>query len=406
MPAGKLTRPAKVALALAGGGPEGAIYEIGAVKALEDAIEGLELHRLDAYVGVSAGAFIGSCLANGLSPTQMCRAIVSDQPGEHPFVPGTFFSPAVREYLRGVGRVPRLLSQAVWNTVTNPRDHSLLEGLTRLSRALPVGIFDNEPIRAYLERIFSLEGRTDDFRELGRPLYVVAADLASGKSIRFGEPGLDHIPISTAVQASTALPGVYPPVKIDGRNYVDGVLLKTVHASVALDAGADLVICINPLVPVDTKRAVQEGLISDRRLVGRGLPTVLSQTFRTLIHSRMKAGFQSYGDRYKGRDLVLFEPGRDDYTMAFGNVFRFSTRQAVCSHAYRTTLESLRQRQDELGPIFARYGLRLREEVLAAPDIDLWEAIGGNSKGPRSASMVELESVLDRLDDLVALQSN
>ena len=43
MPAGKSPQPAKVALALAGGGPEGAIYEIGALKALEEAVEGLEL---------------------------------------------------------------------------------------------------------------------------------------------------------------------------------------------------------------------------------------------------------------------------------------------------------------------------------------------------------------------------
>ncbi len=132
----------------------------------------------------------------------------------------------------------------------------------------------------------------------------------------------------------------------------------------------------------------------------------LSQTFRTLVHSRMRAGFQSYGARYEDKDIVLFEPGRDDYTMAFGNVFRFSTRQAVCSHAYRTTLQNLRDRQEELAPIFARHGLRLRQEVLAEPDGDLWERISGNGKGPRSANMQGLEGVLDRLDALIAAHSN
>ena len=43
------------------------------------------------------------------------------------------------------------------------------------------------------------------------------------------------MPIALAVQASTALPGLYPPVEIDGRFYVDGVLHKTVHASVAFE---------------------------------------------------------------------------------------------------------------------------------------------------------------------------
>ena len=64
-----------------------------------------------------------------------------------------------------------------------------------------------------------------------------------------------------AVQASSALPGLYPPVEIEGRHYVDGVLLKTLHASVALEAGAELVLCINPIVPVDTVHAVEEGMM-------------------------------------------------------------------------------------------------------------------------------------------------
>ena len=85
-----------------------------------------------------------------------------------------------------------------------------------------------------------MKGRTDDFRQLGKRFVVVAADLDSGQAVRFGEPGMDHVPISLAVAASSALPGLYSPVEIDGRHYVDGVLLKTLHASVALEKGADL----------------------------------------------------------------------------------------------------------------------------------------------------------------------
>jgi hypothetical protein len=57
------------------------------------------------------------------------------------------------------------------------------------------------------------------------------------------------VPISKAVEASAALPGYYPPVKIDGRHYVDGALLKTLHASAALKEGVKLLFAINPLVP-------------------------------------------------------------------------------------------------------------------------------------------------------------
>ncbi|NJN65145.1 MAG: hypothetical protein HC882_09895 [Acidobacteria bacterium] len=107
---------ARVGLALAGGGPEGAIYEIGAVRALDEAVEGVDFTCLDTYVGVSAGAFIAACLANKLSPEYLCRAIVSHEPGEHPFLPEMFFTPALSEFAHRGMMVPSLLWQASGTT--------------------------------------------------------------------------------------------------------------------------------------------------------------------------------------------------------------------------------------------------------------------------------------------------
>ncbi len=396
-----------IGLALAGGGPAGAIYEIGALRALDEALEGLDLNRLHVYVGVSAGAFLAACLANDLTTAQMCRAVVKHESGEHPFLPETFLTPAVRELGRRAATVPGLLVEALWDYLRHPRDHSLRESLTRLGRALPVGIFDNEPIRAYLERIFTLKDRSDDFRQLARRLLVVAADLDSGQAVRFGEPGWDHVPISRAIQASTALPGLYPPVEIDGRFYVDGVLLKTLHASVALDAGARLLICINPIVPVDTVRAVELGIMKRGKLIDRGLPTVLSQTFRTLIRSRLEAGIRAYGTRFEGAELVLLEPRRDDYEMFFTNIFSFSSRRALLEHGYQATREELRQRREKLSPLFARFGLRLRDEFLD-DERSLWTEVGLPA-GPAAREerdgmdvLRRLDTALDRLEALVA----
>jgi NTE family protein len=398
---------ARIGLALAGGGPEGSIYEIGAVRALDECIEGIDFNDLDIYVGVSAGAFITACLANNLSTAQMCRAIVKPEPGEHPFVPENFMSPAIGYFVRSGLKVPRLLAEAFWEMIAHPLDSSLFEPMTRLSRALPVGVFRNEPIRAYLEKIFSMHGRTDDFRELRRKLVVVATDLDSGRPVRFGEPGLDHVPISTAVQASTALPGLYPPVLIDGRYYVDGVLLKTVHASVALEEGADLVLCVNPIVPVDTIRSVELGVMRRGQLVDRGLPTVLAQTFRTMVHSRMGAGLAAYETRYTDKDVLVFEPRRDDYEMFFTNVFSFSNRKAVCEHAYNSTRSKLWRNRVRLEPILARHGLRLRTEDLEDQDRDLWKSVRLHARRPRSTSPVtkRLEKALARIESIVAEQS-
>ncbi len=394
----------KVGLALAGGGPEGSIYEIGAIRALDEALDGIDFNDLHIYVGVSAGAFISSCLVNNLSTAQMCRAIIKHEPGEHPFVPETFMSPAVGEFVRGGIKIPRLFVEGLWELIRHPGDRRLLEPLSRLARALPVGIFRSDPLRAYLETIFAKPGRSDDFRKLHRKLVVVATDLDSGRPTRFGEPGLDHIPISRAVQASTALPGLYPPVEIEGRHYVDGVLLKTVHASVALEAGADLVICVNPIVPVDTIRTVELGIMKRGRLTDHGLPTVLAQTFRTIIHSRMGAGFAAYETKYADRDVLVFEPRRDDYSMFFSNIFSYSNRKSVCEHAYRSTRSKLLRNHRRLEPILARHGITLRTDILEDQDRDLWESVRLHEPRRPSTSHVKerLDKALARIEDFIA----
>lgn len=393
----------KIGLALAGGGPEGSIYEIGAVRALDEALDGIDFNDLHVYVGVSAGAFISSCLANNLTTAQMCRAIVKHEPGEHPFVPETFLSPAVGEFVRGGIKIPKLFFKGLLEVVRHPTERSLLEPLARLARALPVGLFRSDPLRVYLEKIFAKPGRSDDFRELRRRLVVVATDLDSGRPVRFGEPGLDHIPVSKAVQASTALPGLYPPVEIEGRHYVDGVLLKTVHASVALDSDADLVICVNPIVPVDTIRSVELGIMRRGRLADRGLPTVLAQTFRTIIHSRMSAGFSAYETRYTDRDVLVFEPRRDDYTVFFSNVFSFSNRKEVCEHAYLSTRRKLWRNRRRLAPLLAEHGITLRTDLLEDPNRDLWQSVRLNERRRKSTSHLKdrLDKALTRVEEFI-----
>ena len=236
---------------------------------------------------------------------------------------------------------------------------------------------------------------------------MVAVDLDSGVPRRFGEPGSDHIPISKAIQASTALPGVYTPVEIEGRHYVDGVLSKTLHASVALDTGVDLLLCVNPIVPVDTMTAVEKGAMRRGQLTNRGLPSVLSQMFRTMIYSRLTVGMKSYVGRYGDSEVVLIEPRRDDYRMFFNNIFSWRSRRDVCEYAYRATLRDLRARREELEPILERHGISLREEVLMDEERDLWKHVGLAHDGPRLVeppeppATDELDSLLDRLETVL-----
>ncbi len=354
----------KIGLALGGGGPLGGIYEIGALRALDESLEGIDFNNLYVYVGVSAGAFVAANLANQLTSAQMCRIFVKNEADVHPFHPEVFYRPAFQEYMRRFLSVPGLLVEACSRFVSNPRDQSFLDALTVLSHALPAGLFDNEGLHEYLEHAYSMLGRTNDFRLLSRRLYLIAADLETSEAVKFGAPGFDHVPISKAVQASVAAPGLYMPVNIDGRCYMDGTLRKGLHASVALEDGADLVIAINPLVPIDANRAVETGTMQPGMLTSGGMPNILSQTYRTMVYSRMKAGIGAYKHEYPDAEVVLFEPTRDDAKMFFANVFSFQSRRMVCEHAYQMTRRDLLRRYDELQAQFARFGIRIRRDIL------------------------------------------
>jgi predicted acylesterase/phospholipase RssA len=393
-------RRPKVGLALAGGGPLGAIYEIGTLVALSEALEGLDFNELNAYVGVSAGALIAAGLANGMTPAAMCRMFIDSDSAEVPFVPSMLLKPAFGEYAQRLRRLPGLLWSSARDYLDDPLHKDLLACFERMGRVLPAGLFDNRGIAEMMERVFHHAGRSNDFRDLKHRLFLVATDLDTGAAVAFGSPGYDHVPISTAVQASSALPGLYPPVPIDGRWYVDGALKKTMHASVALKAGAELVICVNPLVPYDAQRAAELGHHHERQLVNGGLPVVLAQTFRAIIHSRMQVGIANYEHEFKGADVILFEPRPDDDDMFFTNMFSYAGRQWLSEHVYHRTREELLRRHDELAPKLARHGVHIRREVLTDPDRTLKRHLAQLKRRRARALGLHALQLSDTLDEL------
>jgi NTE family protein len=374
----------RIALSLAGGGPLGAIYEIGALCALQEVLEGIDFTQLDHYIGVSAGSFIAASLANGMSPQELCKSFIDNEltnldANQHSdrFDPAWLMRPAFGEFARRAIVLPGLLASAVWSATVERK--SIVSALELLGPALPTGIFSSAEVNQRMATIFSQPGRSNDFRTLqkmrGSRLTLIATNLDSGEAAPFGAPGYDHVPISQAVQASSALPGLFPPVEIDDHYFVDGALKKTLHASVALQEGMDLVICLNPLVPFDALNArptvMQRGLPKERqsipRIVDGGLPAVLSQTFRSMIHSRLEMGMKAYERDYPNTDIVLIEPDQRDPEMYLANTFSYSQRRSLAEHAYQQTRHLLRARRSSLTAKFEKHGILVNEEVLADP---------------------------------------
>lgn len=394
-------RGRKLAVALAGGGPLGAFYEIGALHALGEAIEGRELTELDVYVGVSSGALVAAALANGFDTASMGAITLREGDGTPPpFSPGLLFRPALGEYGERLARLPEALNHAAGQLASDPLRGGWAAALSTAGRLLPSAVFDNRPLEQHLRTLFRSPGHTDDFRALRAHLYVVATNLDTCASVAFGSPGLDKTPISRAIVASSALPGLYAPVRIDGQYFVDGALLRTMHASLALQEGCSLVICINPLVPFDALRAPGPRRPS---LASAGLPAILSQTFRALIYSRMQVGMASYAERFPTADTLLLEPDRGDARLFFTNVFRYSGRHHLIEYAYQRTRRDLLAQAAALAPVLERHGLRLNVTALRKRRL----GFGGNElelerKARARTAIARLRVQLQRLDRLLA----
>ncbi len=397
----------RIGLALAGGGPLGAIYEIGALCALDEALIGIDFTRLGGYVGVSAGAFIAAALVNGLGPRELCSSFILNEgdSADNILDPDLLLRPAWSEFARRLSALPGLAAQAGWDLAV--RGRSKLAALERLGRAMPTGVFSAEALQEQLARIFTAPGRSNDFRTLNRRLILVATDLDSGDAAPFGMPGWDEVPISLAVQASAALPGMFPPVTINGHSYVDGALKKTLHASVLLDQGIDLLLCLNPLVPFSSTESTARKVVSRGgepipHMVDGGLPLVLSQTFRSLIHSRLALGMKGYERSHPHADVLLFEPDHRDSAYFVANTFSMSQRAQLAEHAYQSTREMLRARRAELGAKLARHGVHIDDAVLADESRHLVEAKRRPRAATRTAQALKrLDASLDEVEALL-----
>ncbi len=391
----------RIGLAIAGGGPIGGMYELGALRALDEALDGLDLTRMDCYVGVSSGAFLAAGLANRIGTAEMCRTFITGTSDDIVFQPETFLRPNIGEALRRAAALPRLYLEWLQGLATDPfRAASWSYLMRRFGSLVPTAMFDNRGMERFLRDVFTRRGRSNDFRTLDADLFVVAVDLDSGEAVRFGEKGWDGVPISQAVQASAALPGLYPPVEINGRHFLDGALRRTMHASVALERDIDLLLGINPLVPFDATRAPAQGEGDSLGLADGGLPAVLSQTLRTLLQSRMQIGMEKYPRQFPNIDQLVFEPNSDDSELFFTNLFSFASRHRVCQLAYRNTLADLRRRADVLRPMLAAHGIGLREEIVNDTQRSILDGLDARPR--MTETTARLHRALDDVDRLVA----
>ncbi len=352
--------PLRRGLVCAGGGVTGAIYEIGVLAALEERLDGFSLTECDIFVGVSAGSYVGTLVASGVSPSVLFQN--ATHPRSSDLDQLSLFRPNLGEIASRLVSAPVTLTRSLRDFYQNRQDATVTDLVASLADLLPSGFFLLDGLEAWLAEWLSQEGRSNDFRALAHKLRVVAVALDTGETRVFGEPGNDAVAISRAVAASCALPGFFRPVRIDGLDYIDGGVRKTAHISLALNERCGLVFCVNPIVPA--RYVLSPGLLPAGRdqgvLAGRGLLSILDQVFRLTLHSRLQYGLSRYRREHPEADIVLFEPKPEELPRLMRNIMRTSGRIRIAEFAYRSTIQKIDAEYGRLSRLFERHGLRLR----------------------------------------------
>ena len=353
----------RTALVLGGGGFTGGVYEIGALRALDLLTVNRTVNDFDVFVGTSAGSFVAAMTANGVSPEEMMRVVDGQKPTSFgDFELGSLLRPNVAGFARSAVTLPLRLAQLVGGVASQLGQVSAMDLVLGLADGLPSGAYTGAGLERYLRRVLDHPDRSDDFRELSAELYLTATDLDTCERVVFGAEGWDDVPISTAVRASTALPMVYTPVKVRDRELVDGGIVSTTNLDIAVNAGARLIVVVNPLVPFvnDFKTKVRTLTGTRTRHVSdMGFPQIGYQAFKMVAYQRLHEMARQWEQRYPGVDIVLIEPEPDDELMFQTPIMSYASRVDIARHGFQSVTTQLAFGYPRFHEICKRHGIEI-----------------------------------------------
>jgi predicted acylesterase/phospholipase RssA len=353
----------KTALVLGGGGFTGGVYEIGALRALDLLAVNSNVNNFDVYVGTSAGAFMAALCANGVTPEEMMQVVTRQGKAAFKDIDlGDLLRPNVIEFAHKAASMPLRMAALARQIIAEPGGVSLMDLALGLADNLPSGLYTGAGIESYLREVLGEPGRTDDFAELPCELYITATDLDTCERVVFGVDGSEDVPISTAVRASGALPMVYAPVQVNDRELIDGGMVSTTNLDIAVEAGARLIVVINPIVPyindfssqVKTLRGTRKRRVSDM-----GFAQIGYQAFKLVAHQRLHELAKTWEDRYPGVDIVLIEPEPNDELMFQTSMMSFTSRVEIARHGFESVTKQLAGEYSRYQEVAERHGISI-----------------------------------------------
>ena len=187
------------------------------------------------------------------------------------------------------------------------------------------GAFSLDPLEAYLRRALPI----NDFRKLPNPVFITAANVDTAERVVFGPGYEDDVPVSQAVTASCAVPGIFRPYRVGGRYCLDGEVVRTLSADIAVAAGADVIIVSNVYRPESNGHDAKS-------IAQRGAAGVLRQSLNILLTEKERRGVDLLARKHPQVRFLDIAPDIG----GFGYLNRFAVRPLVM-RGYRTALRTL-----------------------------------------------------------------
>jgi NTE family protein len=235
-----------------GGGSARGLAHVGVVRWFEE-------HRIpiDLIAGTSMGGLIGGAVSAGMSASEL-SAILQQVNWDEMFG----FSPFKYKNIRRKEDARAYPSRI---------ELGLKQGIS-----LPIALNNGQQVDFLLTRITGPYGAISSFDDLPTPFRAIAVDLVTAQQVILEEGSL-----ASALRATMSLPGIFPPVELDGKVLVDGGALNNVPADVVRSMGADVVIAINV------------GSVGDTRKVSRSLLGLMGQTVDVMMLAATRASLKT-----------------------------------------------------------------------------------------------------------------
>jgi hypothetical protein len=295
-------------------------------------------------------------LAAGVPPSVIYRSVIKHRDTYISFNREDFYGvywPGIRHWFLGI---PRHLLRGLGTFLRHPLRTGLSDVVVSFLESLPPGVFTNKNLERYIENVFARNRLPNTFAGLKRHFTATATDLDSGERVLLGRGENADVPLATALAASSSVPVFFTPMRVKGRDLVDGGVGRVAHLDVALARGADFAVIINPMNPL-----LNDGLESGQRCLGRrvseaGPAAIVNQTYKIDCMIKLRESLKGEAAAHPGLRTILIEPSRQGRLLWQTNLMSLRWRLELMILGYQDAATQLKTRHAQDGPAFLAKG--------------------------------------------------